>query len=88
MLVNVLLKQEIKYITVSQFTKNNIGKPDDITIYQYYINCCNEVGIKDAQLRIDQMIVVDFLMVNEDRNENNFGLIRNNVISALSFEMK
>lgn len=68
---------QTEYITASQFIKYYIGKPNNVTFYQYYIDCCNKVGIKNAQLRIDQMIVVDFLIVNEDRHGNNFGLIRN-----------
>ena len=68
---------ETEMITAFQFTNYNIGKPDNITIYQYYLNSCNKVGIKDAQLHIDQMIIIEFLMANEDIHGNNYGLIRN-----------
>ncbi len=52
-------------------------KDNSTSVYQHYINCCNELGIKNIELAMDQMIVVDFLLANEDRHQNNFGLIRN-----------
>ncbi|MCC8072783.1 MAG: excisionase [Clostridiales bacterium] len=52
-------------------------KDNNTSVYQHYINCCNELGIKNIEIAIDQMIVVDFLLANEDRHQNNFGLIRN-----------
>ena len=52
-------------------------KPNHLSVYQHYINCCNSLGIEDIVDKINQMIVVDFIIANEDRHLNNFGLIRN-----------
>lgn len=52
-------------------------KPNHLSVYQHYINCCNSLDIDDIVDKINQMIVVDFIIANEDRHLNNFGLIRN-----------
>ena len=52
-------------------------KRSDVSVYQHYINCCEAFGIKDNVHAIDQMIVVDYIIANEDRHQNNFGLVRN-----------
>lgn len=52
-------------------------KPNHLSVYQHYINCCKSLGIEDIAEKIDQMIVVDFIIANEDRHLNNFGLVRN-----------
>lgn len=48
-----------------------------VNLYQHTINCCKLLGCDDVQTKLDQMIVVDYLLRNEDRHCNNFGLIRN-----------
>lgn len=51
-------------------------KPNHLSIYQHYINCCKAFGIEDIVEKMNQMIVIDFIIANEDRHLNNFGLIR------------
>ena len=51
-------------------------KRSDISVYQHYINCCELYGVKNIVHAIDQMIVVDYIIANEDRHQNNFGLVR------------
>lgn len=69
---------ETEFISEDHFTRNKIQeKPDSKSFYQFYIDCCKDVGLNNAQSRVDQMIVVDFLIANQDRHTNNFGLIRN-----------
>lgn len=43
--------------------------------YLHYINICRELGI-DIVPAIDRMIVLDYIIANEDRHFNNFGLLR------------
>lgn len=45
--------------------------------YLHYVNICRELGIKDIVPALDAMIVTDYLIANEDRHFNNFGLLRN-----------
>ena len=52
-------------------------KDNNTSLYRHYINCCEEVGVYDITHAIDQMIVLDYIIANEDRHLNNFGLIRN-----------
>lgn len=51
-------------------------KRSDVSVYQHYINCCELYGVKNIVHAIDQMIVVDYIIANEDRHQNNFGLVR------------
>ncbi len=52
-------------------------KDNQTSVYQHFINCCEKLGIKDAETAIDRMIVLDYIIANEDRHLNNFGAIRN-----------
>lgn len=45
--------------------------------YQHFVNCCEALGIKNVVSYLDRMIVVDYIIANEDRHLNNFGAIRN-----------
>ena len=35
-----------------------------------------EHGIKDARIKLENMFILDFIIMNEDRHLNNFGIIR------------
>ena len=52
-------------------------KPNHISVYRHYLNCCERLGISGMQAALDRMLVLDYLIVNEDRHQNNFGVIRN-----------
>lgn len=58
---------------VMQATKRD----NSTSVYRHYLNCCEALGIADITHAIDQMIVLDYIIANEDRHLNNFGLIRN-----------
>lgn len=45
--------------------------------YQHFVNCCKALGAPDIVSALDRMIVLDFIIANEDRHLNNFGLLRN-----------
>jgi len=51
-------------------------KENSISWYQHYVNCCLALGIKDVVHALDQMLVTDYLIANEDRHLNNFGMVR------------
>ena len=44
--------------------------------WQHYLACLEGLGISDGALRMRQMLTVDYLIANEDRHLNNFGVIR------------
>lgn len=52
-------------------------KPNHISAYQHYLNCCKALGILGIEDSLDRMIVLDYLIANEDRHQNNFGALRN-----------
>lgn len=52
-------------------------KSNNVSVYQHFVNCCRELGAPDVVPALDRMIVLDYLIANEDRHLNNFGLLRN-----------
>lgn len=55
----------------------SIKKDNSTSVYRHYLNCCEALGIHGVEHAVDQMIVLDYLIANEDRHQNNFGLLRN-----------
>jgi len=51
--------------------------------YSHYIRCLENLGIVNANLLVDKMIICDFILANKDRHFNNFGVIRN--VETLEF---
>lgn len=49
---------------------------DGIKDYDKYTKKLETEGIKDARTKIENMYILDFLIMNEDRHLNNFGIIR------------
>ncbi len=52
-------------------------KDNSTSVYQHFVNCCEGLGIPDVISALDQMIVLDYIIANEDRHLNNFGVLRN-----------
>lgn len=52
-------------------------KKNDVSVYSHFVNCCESMGIKDVVPFLDRMIVLDYIIANEDRHFNNFGVLRN-----------
>ncbi len=52
-------------------------KGNQTSVYQHYRNCCEKLGVPGTTHALDQMLVLDYLIANEDRHFNNFGLLRN-----------
>jgi hypothetical protein len=52
-------------------------KENHVSVYRHYLNCCEALGIPDVREELDRMIALDYLIVNEDRHQNNFGVLRN-----------
>lgn len=51
-------------------------KGNSTSVYRHYLNCCEAVGATGIAHAVDQMIVLDYILANEDRHQNNFGLVR------------
>lgn len=52
-------------------------RSNSTSVYRHYVNCCEALGVKNIAHAVDEMLVLDFLLANEDRHQNNFGIIRN-----------
>lgn len=52
-------------------------KSNNISVYTHFKECCEALGIKCVVPFLDRMIVLDYIIANEDRHLNNFGAIRN-----------
>lgn len=52
-------------------------KPNHHNDYMHYVELCRENGLSDIEHALDEMIVTDFLVANQDRHFNNFGILRN-----------
>jgi hypothetical protein len=70
------IKSDTDLVSASQIL-TAYKKPDNISLYEHYINCVERLGIKDIRASLEKMITLDFIISNQDRHFNNFGLIRN-----------
>lgn len=52
-------------------------KANHENVYMHFVNICVESGVPDIIASLDRMIVLDYIIANEDRHMNNFGLLRN-----------
>ena len=52
-------------------------QPNNVSLYQHFVSCAEALGIPGAVQFLDQMIVLDYIILNEDRHLNNFGALRN-----------
>ncbi len=61
---------------VSASAVNRIMQRSGGTNYEHTVRCFHEAGLEDPEVSIDRMLVLDFIMANEDRHYGNFGLLR------------
>ena len=52
-------------------------KDNSTSVYQHFVNCCKSLGAPNVVPALDRMLVLDYIIANEDRHLNNFGLLRN-----------
>ena len=69
------INKDTELITSYQI-RNIMKRHDDINAYEDYIKVLEKHGIKDAREKLENMYILDFLIMNEDRHLNNFGIIR------------
>lgn len=69
------ITKDTELITCYQI-RNDMKRYNDIRDYEEYIKKLENEGVKDADIKLENMYIVDFLIMNEDRHLNNFGIIR------------
>lgn len=66
------ITKDTELIPSSQILKNT----DKINVYKNYIQILKYNGISNAEEKINNMFILDYIMLNNDRHLNNFGIIR------------
>lgn len=69
------ITKDTELITCYQI-RNNMQRHDTEEDYEDYIKKLEQMGIKDARVQMENMYILDYLIMNEDRHLNNFGIIR------------
>ncbi len=67
------INKDTELIPASQILHNI---KDKTNAYLEYIKILEDKGITDAREKIENMFILDYLILNEDRHLNNFGIIR------------
>ncbi len=52
------------------------GKKNDESLYGFFVRRYKELGIEEPEIALNQMLLVDYILGNEDRHLNNFGILR------------
>ena len=68
------INKNTELISAHQILHNNCNKDN---AYKTYIHLLENNGISNAKEEVENMFILDFIMLNEDRHLNNFGIIRN-----------
>ncbi len=69
------INKDTELITAHQI-RNDMKRHDNTDDYEEYIKKIEENGIPNAREKIENMYILDFIIMNEDRHLNNFGIIR------------
>ena len=67
------INQDTEFVSAAQIL-NIYYDTDDL--YNTYVRLVEEQEIAKAREKIENMLLIDYLLVNEDRHLNNFGIIR------------
>lgn len=67
------INENTELVSAYQILYNSCDKDN---AYETYISLLEKHGIKDARSSLEDMFILDYIMLNEDRHLNNFGIIR------------
>lgn len=67
------INENTELVSAYQILYNNCDKDN---AYETYISLLEKHGIKDVRSSLEDMFILDYIMLNEDRHLNNFGIIR------------
>ena len=69
------ITKDTELVTCYQI-RNNMIRHDTDEDYEEYIKVLEDNGIDNTREKMENMYILDFLIMNEDRHLNNFGIIR------------
>ncbi len=75
------IHEHTELVSAYQILHKNCHKEN---AYEEYIQILEQHGIKNARTMVENMFILDYLILNEDRHLNNFGIIRN--VETLEWE--
>ena len=70
------LADEEEYVP-AHYVSRSMSRDLQVSEYEHYLACCNELGVAGVKRALDRMIVCDDIIANHDRHWRNFGIIRN-----------
>lgn len=68
------INSSTELVSAYQILHDQVNKEN---AYEEYIKILEHNGISNARENIENMFILDYLILNEDRHLNNFGIIRN-----------
>ncbi len=69
------ITKDTEFITCNQI-KSNMQHHDNIKDYEDYIKELESHNIENVREKLENMFILDYIIMNEDRHLNNFGIIR------------
>ena len=69
------ITKDTELVTCYQI-RNDMKRHDSIEDYEEYLKKLEEMGIKNSREKLENMFILDYIIMNEDRHLNNFGIIR------------
>ncbi len=69
------ITKDTELITCYQI-KNEMKRHDNLEDYEEYIKKLEDHNIENVREKVENMFILDYLIMNEDRHLNNFGIIR------------
>lgn len=70
------INKDTEFIPAYQILHENINDDEKSNAYEKYIEILEGHNIENAREKLENMFILDFLIMNEDRHLNNFGIIR------------
>ena len=78
--------RDTEFLTAYDILNFYDNKPNSINVRDFFEEKCKDNNIFDISDKLDQMIIIDSLILNEDRHLRNFGIIRDaNSLEWLDF---
>jgi len=75
-LCEVFTTEDTEYITAWSILKHT-GRDAKLSEYNQILANCEKLGVGDMRHKIEQMLVLDYIIANTDRHLGNFGFLRN-----------
>lgn len=54
-------------------------RADGVSAYEHFLSCCEKLGVPDVTKQLQQMMILDYLICDQNRHFCNFGAIRDAV---------